>query len=304
MARRLPNPTTKPSTSNSDALDEILPPIGDNNPPRFAVPVPPDITSTLKADFARQLDDIAAQANLCKSLTKDIGNDEELTTASDAFADLRKKRKAWESHREGEKVPFLAAERAVDGYFVPVRDRIDTILRELEAKCGAYLERKQAQERERRRQEAERLRQEEQRRQAEARELQRQQEELERKSREARTAQQRERAAIQAESKAAEVAEVRAGANTLGNMALRADEAAGGKAADLARTRGEASLSTLAERWTFTVEDFELVPLDQLRPYLKRDAIEAALRAFVKVHRDTKPIAGVSIFPERKANIR
>lgn len=48
--------------------------------------------------------------------------------------------------------------------------------------------------------------------------------------------------------------------------------------AALSRTRGDlGTVGSLAKRWTYRVVDFNALPLDTLRPFLARDAIDAAI---------------------------
>ena len=58
----------------------------------------------------------------------------------------------------------------------------------------------------------------------------------------------------------------------------RLDQAAQASDAELARTRGElGTVGTMAKRWTYKVTNYDAVPLDRLRPFLAREAIDAAV---------------------------
>jgi multidrug efflux pump subunit AcrA (membrane-fusion protein) len=48
--------------------------------------------------------------------------------------------------------------------------------------------------------------------------------------------------------------------------------------AALSRTRGElGTVGSLARRWTYRVTDYDAIPLERLKPFLNRDAIDAAV---------------------------
>ncbi len=54
--------------------------------------------------------------------------------------------------------------------------------------------------------------------------------------------------------------------------------------------------------WDFEITDYEKIPLDNLRPYFKRDDIEKALRFAVK--QGARQIPGVRVFQNTKATFR
>ncbi len=113
-----------------------------------------------------------------------------------------------------------------------------------------------------------------------------------------------ERASEAARVKAASRAEDRAG--NAEARAEAADRIAAAPAADLIGQTTTASGATATGKtiWSYEVTDYDLIPLDLLRPYLKREHVEAAIKQFVKFHNSTKPLAGVRIFEDIRASIR
>lgn len=83
-----------------------------------------------------------------------------------------------------------------------------------------------------------------------------------------------------------------------------AERLANAAPADMSRTRADGSLSSLRRSYDFEVDDWDALDLEALRPYLTRPALEIAIRAFVKTHRETKQIRGVRIFATTKAQYR
>jgi hypothetical protein len=277
--------------------------IGGNFPP---VPTPVEIKELLKDSFARTVDGIKDIAARVTALTKPIHNDDELRAASDTVKQMRSARADWEMSRVGAKSPYMDAERAVDGYFVPVRDRMDALLRELEHHCSVYLREKEATARAAREAEARKLREDEERRRQEAERARQAEEAARLKAEQAKTAKARERAEQEAAVQAARAAAAKASADAMDSAATLAEgQAESSRSAEFARTRGDRSLATLADTWSFEVEDWNVLQYDgPLRPFISRDAIEKAIRAFVKVNKDKAQLPGVRIFADRKAQIR
>ena len=86
-------------------------------------------------------------------------------------------------------------------------------------------------------------------------------------------------------------------------LACAVEAGANAKPAELVRTYSSGgSVSTLKKEWTFAVESREAIPLDTLRPYLAADAVDKAIRAFVKA--GGRQLAGVKIYEAPKAMVR
>jgi chemotaxis protein histidine kinase CheA len=72
--------------------------------------------------------------------------------------------------------------------------------------------------------------------------------------------------------------------------------------ADLARTRGElGSVGTLARRWVYRVVDYDKVPIEKLRPFLQRDAIDAAIYRLMQT--GVRELPGVVFEQEQEARV-
>lgn len=53
--------------------------------------------------------------------------------------------------------------------------------------------------------------------------------------------------------------------------------------AALTRTRGDlGSVGSLAKRWTYRIVDFDAIPMERLKPFIHRDAIEAAIYRYMQ----------------------
>lgn len=285
--------------------------IGGNEPPPeeriVHVPTPEEISASLKVTQRAALAEITKLANRCKKLTAPIETEDQAKTAQDTYKDLHGALKDWNGTRVAEKEPYLAAERAVDSYFQAVRERGNEVLAALNAVLAEFLQRKEAAKRAKREAEAARARAEEEKRRREAAALA----EKERQEREALQAAEREQ-------RTKDAAKLRRQVDATQEKRLFADEVADGSAintraaearatapsAELARTRGDSSLGTLRKEFDFVIENADAIPLEELRPFLKIDAIEQAVRAMVRVHGDRKPLAGVRIFEDKKANVR
>jgi hypothetical protein len=69
-------------------------------------------------------------------------------------------------------------------------------------------------------------------------------------------------------------------------------------------TRTDVGTVSQRKSWTFRITDTAKIDLNELRPFFGIAEIEKALRGYVKAHRDTRPLAGVEIYPDTKAQFR
>lgn len=69
-------------------------------------------------------------------------------------------------------------------------------------------------------------------------------------------------------------------------------------------TRTDAGTVSSSTKWTFDIVDAEKIEIEKLRPYFTIPDLEKAIRAHVRMHRDTRPLAGVRIYPEAKTSFR
>lgn len=187
-----------------------------------------------------------------------IYNDEVQGKVGDLVKMIAAAIKKSESHRQSEKEPFLQAGREVDGFFRPVTDKLEREKKTLEGRIGVYLRAKAERER-RAREETARL----------------EREESDRRLREAQALESANRKA-EADTALQQAAEADA-------ASAKAEKAADAKPADMARTRGDlGSLSTLRTALEVEVTDYALVPLEAIRAYIPRDAIDKAVRAWAR----------------------
>lgn len=257
--------------------------IGHNNPPPVA--------ERLAEDYSALIDAVDALALRANKAPKGIEDDDAMAPVSSLVKEISATSKRVEKLRVDEKEPYLKAGREVDGFFKTLTDRLDRMHRNLNARITDYLREKAMAER-RAREEEERRRREEERRAAE---------EAERAMREAQAAEAAARM-VDAERALAEAVQADQRAKDARVDAMLAEQAAAAKPADLARTRTADTLSTLRREWVFEIEDLSAVPLEALRPYIARDAIEKAVRGFVRV--GGRQLAGVRIYENETAVVR
>lgn len=243
--------------------------LGGNNPPIA------DLLSTEYAELRQRIDEAVASTGRAPEIIED---DATLGKFGDLTRHVQKLSKEADEARTAEKAPYLGAGREVDGFFNALIAMADTARKSLLKRSTSYLEKKEAIARAA----------------AEA--------EAKRKADEAAAAlSAAERAQDDGDTDAAieklheaEVAET---------ASVIATAEAAAKPADLVRTHGVGgSVSTLKKEWTFAVEDRAAIPLEPLRPYLAPDAVDKAIRAYVKAGNRT--LAGVRIFEQPKALVR
>lgn len=150
------------------------------------------------------------------------------------------------------------------------------------------------------------VRERREREEAEAAEAARVRAEEDRRAREAAAKAEEERRAAAEESdrKMREAKEALAAAEQAENERQEAQRLADAAPAEMARTRASGSLSTLTRGYDFEVTDWAAIDLNALKPYIPRADIEKFVRAFVKVHKDAAPLAGVRVYPTTKAQYR
>lgn len=244
--------------------------IGANNPPPLKV-----ILTENYVALTAEVEAIAERANLAP---RKVTDDDGLGVIGDLVKDAAMLARKADSMRKAEKEPHLTAGREIDAFFATFTDRLDRIRKVFEAVATDYQRAKAAEARRKAEDEARRLREEEER-----------QREIARRAEEANRA----KTAAKADDRAEDAAEKAAAAEALANAS----------AAELTRTRSASgTLATAKTEWTFEVVDLDAIPLDRLRPYLRRDDIEKAIRQFVRVgHRE---LPGVRIFEDVRAAFR
>lgn len=241
------------------------------------------LTDRLKEDYASLLSAADLLAGQLAHLPDRITTEEQRSKAVE-FAALKLGATAQrlEDAHETEKKPFLAAAKTCDRVLLHPAKALREGKQRVERLIGGYLADLAEKERQARAAEALRQRLEAERLQAEA----------ERAAQEAATDDALQ-AAIETEDKAAE-------AHYEADLKEQAAEASN---PDLTRARTASGvLSSLKTEWRCQGFDRTSLDLEPLRPYLPQDAIEKAIRAFIKAgHRSLR---GADIREVPKATIR
>lgn len=254
-------------TMTEDRFD--APPLGHNKPPVQTLP------ERLKEDHAELVglvDAIAARAN---DLPKEIGDDEQLKLVAEVGAVAAAEWANTDNARKREKDPFLNASREVDAFFKPFLERLERIKKLLAQRAAKYQDDKEA---------AARRLQEEAARAARA-ELEERRKAAEEAARAGRTDDAMD------ELREAEAAET----------ALREAEAA--PEVETVRTDSGVTVAGRKE-WAFEIADYDAIPLSKLKPYLDREAVEKAIRSYLKFAKGDAKLEGVRFFQKSAAQFR
>lgn len=254
--------------------------------PNLGHNLPPTDPQVLAENLNERHGDIVRRANelveAAARVPETVEDDDTAGKVSDYIKQLTACRKQAETTRVGQKEPYLAAGRTVDGFFKKVIEPLDQTKAAVQRRLDKYLREKQ---------EAERKRREETERRARI-EAEQKRREAEAAARGFQTPEEMD-AAIAAED-AAEKAS---------HDAAKAEKEAHAKAADLSRTRGDyGSTASLQTFWTFRDINRDELDLEALRYHLPADALEKAVRAFIKA--GGRELRGVEIFKDYKSNVR
>lgn len=242
----------------------------------------PEVLRDLLADENRDISTRAEELVAALARTPAVTDDESCGKVSDFIKQIDAAIKLTEARRTTAKAPALDAGRAIDGFFKPLDDKLTKARKTLKDRVEAYLRHKAEVERKRREDEA-------------------------RAAEEARKA--AEKAALAAieqapEAVAEQALERATDAQFFETQAKIATEA---KPAEMARTRGElGSMATLATTWAVEITDLSKIPLETLRGHISQDAIEKALRSYLRTL--PKPVTvempGVRFFEQSSAVFR
>ena len=241
----------------------------------------PPIADRLAVDYTDLLVEVEALASQANEAPRKITSEEDQAIVAGLVASARKLRARVDGARVAEKEPYLSGGREVDSFFKASIERMDRVAAAFQriaddhARAAALEARRKADEAA-----------------AAARaEAQRQREIAERAA-----AAERSKVAAKAEDKAV-LADAKA---------EEAERAAAAPASDLIgkSITGDGLSVTGREVWAFEITDYAEINLNALRPYLKRDAVEAAIKQFVKFNTNTQPLPGIRIFADVRAAIR
>ncbi len=258
------------------ALDERG--YGDNQAPSDANPIRERLTETHAGMLSRR-DELLAASNRVPTTVEDENTARKV---GDFIKQLQAAVKNADATRVAEKEPYLDGGRQTDGFFKAITEPLAKAKKDIEGRLGIFLRKKADAER-------------------------RAREEAERKARE--EAERAARAAAEAEAamtddaavEEAVVAEQRA--KDAADVAAKAQVEAEAKAADLSRTRGDyGSVASLRTFWDFKDLDRNKLALEPLRSHLSVDALEKAVRSYVKA--GERKLAGVTIFENTSTTVR
>lgn len=247
--------------------------IGHNSPPLS------ELLREETAALVKRKDDLLAA---CERVPAAITDEVTSGRVADLIKLMIKCRQQAKKDHTTRKEPFLENGRLVDGAYKAITDPLDRAKLLVENKLTQY-----------QRHVAEDARRE---REAEAR---RQAEEAARQRREA------EAAAAKLETEADLDAAISAEelARQAAADAALAQRATTVKAAELSRSRGEfGATSSLTTFWDFRDLDRTAIDLEALRPYLSLDAIEKAVRLYVKS--GARKLGGCTIFENTQSRVR
>lgn len=264
----------------TDEADNPRATMGGNKPPISEV-----LADTYK-DLLAKIDPIAERANKLAAELKGeaekiepatIRTEAQIATISELVLDASDLSKKLEATRTVEKKPHLDACREVDGYFGALTTRLNRIADTFTDIASGHQRAVAAEAR--------------RKAEAEAAELRAKEEKL--------------RAAAEAAKKPATADKKQEQADEIAAQAEAAEAKAATTNHELAKVKTDAGVSVGAKtEWTFKITDYEAIPLDKLRPYLKREVIEQAIRAYVKIHKGSASLAGVHFEEDIKATIR
>lgn len=245
------------------------PGIGDNKGP------PPTLEERLSENSVSIRAEVEALAKRADAAPKAIQDDADNEVIGKIVVDARKLWTRVDGLRTEEKEPYLEGGRVIDTFFSVPKDRLTNIGKTLSARGDVYTKAKAEAARLRARQEAEEARREEERRLA-----------LAAKAEEAGRA----KNAVEHEIKAETAAET----------ARAHEHIERSSAADLTRVRtSTGGLASAKEPWVFEIEDYAKIPFEELRPYLKREDVEKAIRAGVRA--SLRKLEGVRIYQDTRA---
>lgn len=221
-----------------------------------------------------------------------IETEEQMAVVTRTVVALRDETKKVVAQHAIDKEPYLRGGQAVDNFYFGMRDRLKKAQDVVAARGNAFTLRKQAEERARLQREADERAAAARRAQQEA-DQKREEEEAERRRLERlRNPERIEEAEETIAEKAGERAQAEAVA---GHAAMAADDAARATqapAADLVRTRYDTGHMSTAKQVPYVeITDYDLLPLDKLRAYIPRDALERAVKAFARhtSHQESLP---------------
>lgn len=233
------------------------------------------LDEVLAKDFAELSTALAGEIGKLSALPAKIKGDVDFATVGQAAIRIRALTTRLDTIRKGETEPLFKAQKAIKAHFDALADKLTAAFAPHQRAADDYTRAKAAEDRRRREEEAKKLREQEER--------------------------ERQKAAEAKSIDTAARAEARA--ETFGAQAdaLETDR----KAADTVRTSvAGGGIATATTKWDFTIEDYEVIDLNKLRPFLNRDHVETAIRSMVRVQKGNTSLPGVKVFENTRASFR
>lgn len=259
--------------------------IGDNQPKAAEV-----VADRLRMDYGATEETTAAILETARQLPKSVEDDGTLELYAKVVREARDHCQRVESLRKVEKEPYFRSGQAVDAFFNTMAERLTKGMKVLNIRIDEYQQEKLERARQEREAAERKARQEAEKAAAAAREA-------ERKADRAKTA----AARAEAEKQRREL-EFEAKQKAQAAMMAQIDSAA--SPAELTRQRlTEGGMVTMKTTFEVEVVDYEKLPLDVLRPYIRRDAIDKAVRAWANATEHKATLPGVSITREEGAAV-
>lgn len=252
--------------------------IGDNRAPADANPIKDRLTEDYGTLERRKTELLDAMERMPTSI------EDEATAGkvSDFIMQLSAAAKNADKCRVDEKEIYLSGGRTVDGYFKAISGPLLDAKKKVEGVLTIFQRAKAAEER-RAREEQERIAREEQAR-----------------------ADKKAQAKIDALNEEGDLAAAIEAEEVAKQAAADAEEAkrdADAKAAELSRTRSDSgTVSSLRTYWDFSNLDRASIDLESIRQHLSEDALEKAVRSFIKA--GGRELKGVKIFENTKTVVR
>ncbi|PZU95492.1 MAG: hypothetical protein DI527_00350 [Chelatococcus sp.] len=248
--------------------------IGGNNPPDDR---PQTTEQKLAAKYAARGAEIERIAKAANEAPKKVRSEDDLIAVGTVVTDAKKIAKRLKTDKAEEKEPHIDANKQIEAFFGAWDLRLDRIAKSLTDRASAYQEEVEA---------AARLKAEE----------------AAQKAREAAEAERKKADELAAQG-ARGAARALDKAERLESKAERSERAADAKAADLTRVRSASGVTASSRTsWAGSIVSMDEIDLEKLRPYLRREDVQKALNAFVRI--GGRELKGARIAEETKANFR
>lgn len=249
----------------------------------LAPPMAQEVKARLELDYGELI--LAADTALAQAddLPITVENSDDVANVSALVVKLRDLIKRAESHRVAEGEPYLRGKEAVDAFFKRLQERIEITRKSLTASVDRYKQAQLAAEKARREAEAAAAR----KAAAEAARIREEAELAARRARTTKAEKEAEAAAARAES---QMADSTAEVATLNTMAK-----AGAMVGERFEGVERSGQVTMRKTPVVFIEDVSQLDLELLRPFLKLEHLEQALRAWAKATNYAQEMPGATV---------